>query len=184
MTLRKLFFWMHLGAGTIAGIVILIMSVTGVLLSYEKQIIAWSDRGFRSAPAQGTARLPVETLLAKVRDSEHALPVTMTLWADSDHAAEASFGRERTVFVNPYSGEVLGEGSKKTRAFFHGVEDWHRWIALEGASRSTGRAVTGVCNLVPVSGDVGFLYVVSAEVGMAACAAGAFVPGRISREGA
>ena len=45
---RKLLFWCHLTAGVTAGIVILIMSVTGVLLAYEKQIISWADtRSYR-----------------------------------------------------------------------------------------------------------------------------------------
>jgi uncharacterized iron-regulated membrane protein len=49
--LRKIIFWCHLPVGVIAGVVILIMCVTGVLLSYEKQITAWADtRGYRSAP--------------------------------------------------------------------------------------------------------------------------------------
>jgi uncharacterized iron-regulated membrane protein len=36
--LRKIIFWLHLPVGVIAGLVILNMCVTGVLLTYEKQI--------------------------------------------------------------------------------------------------------------------------------------------------
>ena len=62
MTLRTLIFWPHLIAGVVAGAIVLIMSVTGVLLTYERQLIAWSDSGFRSSPpAQGAARLPSRT---------------------------------------------------------------------------------------------------------------------------
>ena len=51
MTLRKVLFWCHLAAGVTAGVVILIMSVTGALLTYEKQIIAWADtRHYAVAP--------------------------------------------------------------------------------------------------------------------------------------
>ena len=49
--MRKIFFWLHLTAGTMAGIVILIMSVTGVLLMYQRQITAWADWGLRVEPA-------------------------------------------------------------------------------------------------------------------------------------
>ena len=49
MKLRKLLFWLHLVTGVVAGSVVLIMSVTGVLLMYEKQMTAWADRGFRVA---------------------------------------------------------------------------------------------------------------------------------------
>ena len=44
MKLRTLIFWPHLVAGITAGVVILVMSVTGVLLTYERQLIAWSDK--------------------------------------------------------------------------------------------------------------------------------------------
>jgi uncharacterized iron-regulated membrane protein len=36
--IRKIIFWCHLTAGVFAGVIILIMSVTGVLLAYERQI--------------------------------------------------------------------------------------------------------------------------------------------------
>ena len=51
MTLRTAFFWLHLTAGVVAGIIVLLMSVTGVALTYERQLIAWSDREFKSTPA-------------------------------------------------------------------------------------------------------------------------------------
>ena len=41
---RKIIFWCHLAIGVSAGVIILIMSVTGVLLAYEKQITAWAVR--------------------------------------------------------------------------------------------------------------------------------------------
>ena len=72
--LRKIIFWLHLPVGVIAGIVILNMCVTGVLLTYEKQITSWADtRGYRSAPpATQTQHLPVETLITKARDESRS----------------------------------------------------------------------------------------------------------------
>ena len=35
---RTAFFWLHLTAGCAAGLVVLMMAVTGVLLTYERQI--------------------------------------------------------------------------------------------------------------------------------------------------
>jgi uncharacterized iron-regulated membrane protein len=51
------------------------------------------------------------------------------------------------VFLNPYTGEVIGEGSPRVRGFFRVVTDWHRWLGLQGTRRDIGRAVTGACNL-------------------------------------
>ena len=155
---RKVIFWCHLAAGVAAGIVVLIMSVTGVLLTYEKQITYWADTsGYQASPPFPSApRLSVETLLAKVKEARPgATPSTVTLRSASAAPAEVSFGREDNLFVNSYTGEVLGGGSQKVRAFFHGVTDWHRWLGAsgEGASRGIGRAITGAANFV-------FLFIV------------------------
>ena len=55
-------FWCHLIAGVVAGLVVLVMSVTGVLLTYERQIVAWADtRDYRvGAAVAGAPRLPLE----------------------------------------------------------------------------------------------------------------------------
>ena len=71
---RKTVYWLHLSAGLIAGIVILIMSVTGVALAYEQQIIRFFDRGLRTAPSAETQPLPVEELLAKAAANQNATP--------------------------------------------------------------------------------------------------------------
>ncbi len=65
MKLRTLLFWPHLIAGVVAGAIILVMSVTGVLLTYERQLIEWSNSDYQSAPpSPGAPRLPVEQVLA------------------------------------------------------------------------------------------------------------------------
>lgn len=51
-TFRKTLFWSHLVVGITAGIVMLVMSVTGVLPTYEKQMSYWWEtRGFNIAPS-------------------------------------------------------------------------------------------------------------------------------------
>lgn len=145
---RKAVFWIHLVVGVAAGIVILLMSATGVLLMYERQITEWADRSYRSAPPAGAARLPISALVAKVLETDsRAKPSSITLQADPGAPASVSLGRGRSVYVNPYSGEVLGEGSKTVRAFFRAVTDWHRWLGAKDEQRDAARAVTGACNL-------------------------------------
>ena len=148
MTPRRFLFWVHLTAGCVAGLVILVMSVTGILLAYRRQIINWADRGFQAQPAAGTQRLPLEDLLATTQEAQGRLPSNITVRADSAAPVAFDFGRERTVFVNPYTGKILGEGSPELRKFFSTVEDIHRWLGVGGEGRSSGRAVTGACNLI------------------------------------
>ncbi|MGE0126923.1 MAG: PepSY-associated TM helix domain-containing protein [Blastocatellales bacterium] len=161
---RKILFWCHLIVGVIGALVILIMSVTGVLLTYERQIIAWADtRNYQvTPPSAGAPRLPVETLLAKTREAQPGATITtVTLRADTSEPAAIALaanpgagpGGGRTIFVNPYTGGVMGEGPKGVRNFFRVMTDWHRWLGAQGANRATARAITGACNL-------GFLFIV------------------------
>jgi uncharacterized iron-regulated membrane protein len=165
---RKVLFWCHLTVGVIAGLVILIMSVTGVLLAYERQITYWVDtRNYHIAPPSPDAtRLSVEALLAKAREAQPDTTIaTVTLRAGATEPAAVGLagnsgagpGGGRTIFLDPYTGATLGEGSKGARDFFHVVTDWHRWLGASGASRNTARAVTGACNL-------GFLFIVASGI--------------------
>jgi uncharacterized iron-regulated membrane protein len=154
-TLRNVVFWLHLSAGVIAGSVILIMSVTGVALTYEKQVVDWADRQGRPVPSSaGALVLSPETLLARVMEAQPGTaPTGLTMRADPKAAATVIFDGNKTLLVNPHTGATLGEPSPTVRAFFRTMTSWHRYLALDGASRSTGRMVTGACNLA-------FLFIV------------------------
>lgn len=147
--LRKIIFWCHLLLGTTGGIVVLIMSVTGVLLSYERQMTYWADmRAYNAGPPyKGAERIPIETLLTKFRKAQpDAMPVQLTLHSDAAAPVALSLSDGRTLFVDAYSGETLGEGAKSTREFFRVVTNWHRWLAASDENRAAARAVTEACN--------------------------------------
>jgi uncharacterized iron-regulated membrane protein len=149
MKLRKIVFWLHLTAGLTAGSVVAIMSVTGVLLAFERQWTELAERDLRVNPtAPGAPRLSIDGLIAGVRAVEpDAMPSGVTLRSDPAAPAAINLGRERTVFLNPYTGAILGEGSKQVRDFFRSVTNIHRWLGTPDKSRALGRAVTGACNL-------------------------------------
>ena len=98
--LRKTLFWLHLCAGVIGGLVIPIMSVTGVLLMYEKQIVAYVDRraaganGMATSAAPESARLGVEALLAAVSSGSGKTPTNVTLRADARERVTVGLGRD------------------------------------------------------------------------------------------
>ena len=109
-TFRTVLFWMHLAAGAVAGVVVLIMSVTGVALTYEKQMLEWADRRAWTAPSSTEARpLPPETLLAKVAEAQPgAAPIGLTLRADRrgarhGHARRQQGAARRSVTPAPLS---------------------------------------------------------------------------------
>ncbi|MFN3322104.1 MAG: PepSY-associated TM helix domain-containing protein [Bryobacteraceae bacterium] len=144
--MRKFFFWLHLMCGTAAALVILTMSVTGVLLMYERQVIEWADRNFRSSVA-AAPRLSPEELVERTRSREGSIPASLTLRFEPDAPVEVGYPG-RVIYLDAYSGEVLGEGSARVRNFFRTVTIWHRWLAMDGDSRPIGKAITGASNLI------------------------------------
>jgi len=150
MTIRRVFFRLHLTAGSVAGAIVLLMSLTGVLLTYERQILAWADRGqLRVDPPSGARRLPVTELLEEVKRqrTETTANATLTLRSDPREPAEIRAGRESVLYVNTYTGSVLEGGSSAVRTFFQKMVAWHRWLGVEGPGRATAKAITGACNL-------------------------------------
>jgi len=159
--LPTILFWTHLTAGAVAGLVILIMSGTGALLALKPQILNIVDRDVRfvQLPAASATRLGVQAMVDRVREARPGgRPASIALDADRGAAAVVSLGREGSVWVDPYSGRVLGEGSKRAQVFFRTLEDWHRWLGVSAENRASGRAVTAACNLAFLALAISGLY--------------------------
>jgi uncharacterized iron-regulated membrane protein len=144
---RKVIFWPHLIAGVVAGVLILLMSATGVLLTYEKQMLAWADR----TPAADISR--IDAILTSVRATAPDSAIgSVTISADQDAPVLVSIG-PRTLAVNAYTGTVLGDASPGLRRFFRSTTELHRWLAAGPDRRPIARALTGWSNLL-------FLFIV------------------------
>ena len=144
---RRVLFWAHLSAGVAAGLLILLMSATGVLLAYEKQLVAAAEQGNRVAvPAdapmltaaaladKALAAAPDAQRLALVFNLDPAMPVTVTR------------GRDTPLLLHPWTGELLPDAAEGIRHFLHEVEDLHRWMA--GDARSTRASLMHLANLL------------------------------------
>jgi len=147
---RKCLFWLHLSSGVVAGAVILMMSVTGVLLTFQPQIVDWANREYNTVhpPYPGAESMELGALLEAVRSVEtDAEPTSITLRSDPGRAYVVRYGRSKTVYVDPFTAEVRGTGNEAVRDFLREIMYWHRWFGAEGENRSVARAVTGAGNL-------------------------------------
>ena len=146
---RKIVFWTHLVIGVAAGVAILVMSVTGVLLAFERQILQFVDRDLRSVTVPADTRpRPLAEMLRTVAASRGAQPGAVVVRPGPSSAVELSLGREGSVFVDPYTGAILGEGSKQAREVFGAVERVHRTLGEPLRSRGPLRAFGAASNLV------------------------------------
>ncbi len=154
--LRSALFWAHLACGVVAGVVILLMSVTGVALTYEKQMLEWADR--RAYPLEHSSAEPralsAEVVIAAVVNAEPGVvPTGLTRRADALAPATVTLEGNRALLVDADTGRVLGEPAPGMRRFFRTMTAWHRWLAMDGQARATGRAISGAANLA-------FLFIV------------------------
>ncbi len=122
---RSTIFWTHLICGVAVGLVVLMMSVTGVILTYERQMLAWAERTTFPAPAAGAQRLTLEELVsaAKLRRPEFT-PATLMLRNEPDAPVVLGAGRNSSLVADPYSGEVREPGAQGLRDFLrrrHGL---------------------------------------------------------------
>ncbi len=151
---RKTNDWLHLWLGLASGIIVFIVSITGCIYTFQREIKdALEPWRFVEVEAQGF--VPPSRLLdtaAKYMPGKQASGLT---YSDATGAAAIGFvGKENgkrtfsAVFLNPYTGEylrtqqVLGEG---TFDFFRFVIDGHRalWLPYE-----IGRPIVGVATLI------------------------------------
>jgi uncharacterized iron-regulated membrane protein len=150
---RTVLFWIHLAVGALAGIVIFIMSVTGVALTYEKQVIEWADRRAAAIEPRSSHLAPEQLIAAAVAARPELTVIGLTMRVDPLAPATITFEGNTALLVDPYTASIIGQPPATIRAFFRTMTLWHRYLALEGANRAAGKAITGAANL-------GFLFLV------------------------
>lgn len=148
---RNILFWLHLASGVTAGIFIFVMCVSGALLAFESNIleIVESDMSVVKVPEENPQRLSIKELIEKVQTAKPETQfLGISLQNDKNAAAVVSLGREGQFYVNPYTGEITGDGAKGWRGFFRAVEDTHRWLALSGSGREVGKSLNDTANFL------------------------------------
>lgn len=148
--LRRVLFWAHLCCGVLAGVFILSMSVTGVLLAYEHQIVAAAEQRNHVVPQPGQARLSADALAEAARTAAAAGGENgrLSLVFDADPTApiSVSTGRGNAALLDPYTGAAITDAADDSRSFFRTVENWHRWLG--GNARSLRANAQDYANLL------------------------------------
>ncbi|WP_019028622.1 PepSY-associated TM helix domain-containing protein [Colwellia piezophila] len=149
MNIRKTFFWLHLIIGCSAAIFIFLMSITGVALTYERQIIKSAERSdYPEAPTASAKVLPLSEILTIAQ----SYPTKKTAEIVVENQMNAPFivkdGRKKVAYLNPYTGAELAVPGQATKTFFRKLRAFHRWLTLDGKFSETGRWVNGIANII------------------------------------
>ena len=152
MTIRKGIFWSHLVVGLLVGLVVLVMSVTGFLATYENAITTYVASSDTVIPGDDQAPLTVDEIASIAKSKSAGARRVVLTFENRPHAPilvrRIGVGM---LALDPYSGEAIATSGLKAESFFGKIISWHRWLGMDGDGRATGRALTGAANL-------GFLF--------------------------
>lgn len=145
---RKILFWLHLSAGVCSGLIVFMMSFTGVILTYERQLHAFEDSVYQRTPALGESRLPLQSLLTSASALREFTPDRVIVPSNPATAIEFAQGRGRTEYLDPYTASVYTQHDGAISSFLASVRGWHRWFNRTGEGRANARVFTGASNLM------------------------------------
>ena len=148
--MRKVLFWLHLSVGVVAALLIFVMCVTGVLLTFERQMLDWFDRrDARVVVTAGAARLPLADLISKSGQK----PIGIVVRSDPAEPVQLILNQNRSVYLNPYTAAATGQPSAGAHEFFEATRAWHRWIAMGDAAKKRTAPLYDAANVL-------FLFIV------------------------
>ena len=144
-SLRQAWFQIHWLLGITAGTVLVVIGLSGAVLSFREEITDLVTPGGRHVAVAGTPLSAPALADALARRHGERQVATLTLFAEPGHAARVVFApppgqrRGETLWLNPYDAETLPP--LRAEPFFAWVESLHRWLLLP---REDGRVVAGV----------------------------------------
>ena len=148
--LRNIIFWTHLSIGLVSGAIVFVLCLTGAILAFELQIVAFAEHDARARPAQaGAELLPPAELVAKVTPAADERIVSLEWSADQDMPVRALTDKRTVTLLNGYTGEVLGSGATGLRGFMRWITELHVNLVLQ----ISGHWVVALAN-------VGFVFLI------------------------
>lgn len=145
MGLRRTLLWLHRWAGILAGLVILVVAVTGGALVFERQLDRWMNPHLYPHGGSGGARVPVAQALAMLRESRPGAPVAGIILPKGGNDALKVFTGNHAVHLDPETGRVLGSRIRNA-GFFRTMTRLH--VSL--LAGKTGGTIVAVATLITI----------------------------------
>ena len=162
--MRNGLFQVHWFLGITAGLVLAVVGVTGGLMSFERQIMEAISPDVARVQTSGQ-RLTPDAIAERFRAQQPDSRVEqITLWPEADRSALVRVApppgqrRGEAIYINPYTGELLGK--IRGEQFFRTVRSLHRWLLIpsEEGGINIGRQITGFSALALVYFALSGLY--------------------------
>jgi uncharacterized iron-regulated membrane protein len=158
--IRKIIFWSHLGIGVSLGLLILMLSVTGILLTFDNQIRTNAFANHYSVTAK-SEKIPLsEVIQLSDLNLNNKYPRSVMIYSGDNDALRFSYGHGSFLFLDPYTGEVLGNHRLPIVNFMNSIFLLHGSLVpfFSMETRTDGQSITGIANLAALFLIISGLY--------------------------
>ncbi|WP_426421270.1 PepSY-associated TM helix domain-containing protein [Bradyrhizobium genosp. A] len=151
-TIKAALLQVHSIAGLVLTLLFSLIALTGVIMSFEDEIVDHLNAGIMHVAPRTTPPLLPDQLVAQLKAVPDAGKVAaIMLSSDPSAAVHVRFARDEqrarpsSLYVDPYDAHVLG--AARGEEFFATVRRLHRWLLILGDAKGWGRQITGVAAL-------------------------------------
>lgn len=164
---RKLFNDIHLWLGLSCGLIVIVVCFSGTVYVFNTEL---AERAaphlYKVKPIAGKERIPVDSLIEKIKTTADGTIVSITLPADLKRTYQFNVKKKGddsrggiTYMVNPYTGDIVGNSKEKngTKEFMSTMFSLHRWLLLDKienpiikgmTNRELGSMITGWATII------------------------------------
>ena len=152
--MKKIFRKIHLWLSIPVGLFISLICFSGAILVFETEITECINRKLYVVDKSNGECLPVSEIFQKVTaelpDSASVSSVQISSNPKRTYRLGIEGQNRTSVYVNPYTGEIVDTHTHKPNNFFGQVRQLHRWLMFRGDSRIIGRRIVGISTIVMV----------------------------------
>src|SRR5574344_2773466 len=161
---KTFWFQLHWFLGFVFGILLLIVGVSGAILSYEKEIMNVINKDTYTVQIPQNQERLKEAEILKIFHEKNPSEKINSISFSSDlgksisvNVAKESERKGVTTYLNPYTAEVLPELVGKD--FFMFVFRLHRWLAFEGTIQGVGKQAVALATIAAIILTIGGIIV-------------------------
>ncbi len=165
---RKLFNDVHLWLGLGSGLLVIAICFSGTVYVFNTELTEKAaPHLYKIKPIQGKDRLPVDTLLEKIKTVSGGTITSVTIPAALNRTYQFNVKTKSdsnarggiTYMINPYTGDITGNSKEKnrTKEFMATMFSLHRWLLLDKVkqpvikgleNRKLGSMITGWVTII------------------------------------
>ena len=146
---KTIWFKIHWFLGITAGIILLVVEITGAIMSFEKEILkAINSESYVVNVPQNQEKLNVKELLEKFQSQMPEAKINSISFSNNPeesttlNIASKESRKGINYYVNPYTAEILPDIVGKD--FFGFILRLHRWLALPDDAREVGKQTVAI----------------------------------------